>query len=426
MTGLCSLCGHYRDLQESHIIPKFVGKWLKQTSGTGFLVNANRASKRVQDLITLRLLCHDCEKRFSKFETYFANEIFFPFHEKKAKSFEYDGRLELFTISLSWRVLRTQYEAFKLEHSRFSSLVDQAETHWREFLMGSKQTICPYENHLLFLDYLKSGDEIPPRLNWYTLRAVDATIAASEKRILVYVKLPWMIFVSSIYPTTLEGWQGTDIKKSGTLTTRQSNKDGEFGRFLLDRAAIALTISSGPSPEISKNRLLKAIKKDLQKFLESDTLQTMIEEEDLLRKQKMKDMPKSIIALVEEVIIPQADDLSVAKAEHQMNRWNSRKIADALARLSEEEATTLDSIIRSTIVRSQVLQHDTRSNLKTGSIWITFMVNRSSTKKYQHSIIKKEIEMLKKKQSDVKIPLAVFSMNPDDGDGSFESIFLIY
>ena len=426
MTGLCSLCGHDRDLQESHIIPKFIGKWLKQTSGTGFLVNANHASKRVQDLITLRLLCHDCEERFSKFETYFANEIFFPFHKKQAKSFEYDGRLELFAISLSWRALKTQYDTFKLEHPHFSSLVDQAEIHWREFLMGSKQTICPYENHLLFLDYLKSGDGILPQFNWYTLRAVDATIVANEKRILIYVKLPWMIFVSSIYPTTLEGWEGTDIKESGTLTTHQSNKDGEFERFLLDRAAIALTHSSGPSPEISKSRLLKAIKRDAQKFLESDTLQTMIKEKDLLREQKMKDMPASVIALVEKVIIPQVDDLSATKAENQMKRWESRKIADALARLSKKEATTLDNIIQSTIDRSRVLQHDTKSNLKTNSVWITFMVNRRSTKEYQHSIIRKEIEMLEKKQSDVKIPLAVFSMNLDDDSASFESGFLIY
>ena len=426
MTGFCSLCGHDRDLQESHIIPKFVGRWLKKTSASGFLVNANHASKRVQDLITLNLLCHDCEERFSKFETYFANNVFFPFHEKKAKSFEYDGRLELFIISLSWRVLNMHYETFKLKYPHFSSLIDQAEIHWREFLMGSKQTISPYENHLLFLDYLKRGDGIPPRFNWYTLRAVDATIIANKKRISVYVKLPWMIFVSSIYPTTLKDWQGTTIRESGTITTRQSNKDGEFGRFLLDRATIALTSSPGPSPEISKNRLLKAIKKNPQKFFESDTIQTMIEEEDLLRKQKMKDMPKSIIVLIEEVIIPNVDDLSVTKAENQMNRWKSRKIAGMLAGLSKEEATKLDSIILSTINKSQVSQHDTKSNLKTNSIWITFMVNHRTTKECQHSIIRKEMEMLEKKQSDVKIPLAVFSMNLDDDGVSFESGFLIY
>ena len=426
MAGFCSLCGHNRDLQESHIIPKFVGKWLKKTSATGFLVNANHASKRVQDLITLNLLCHDCEERFSKFETYFANNVFFPFHEKKVKSFEYDGRLELFIISLSWRVLNMHYEAFKLEYPHFSSLIDQAEIHWREFLRGSKQTISPYENHLLFLDYLKRGDRIPPRFNWYALRAVDATIIANKKGISVYVKLPWMIFVSSIYPTTLKDWQGTTIRESGTITTRQSNKDGEFGRFLLDRARIALTSSPGPSPEISKARLLKVIKKNPQKFFESDTFQTMIEEEDLLCKQKMKDVPESIIALIEEVIIPSVDDLSVTKAENQMNRWKSRKIAGMLAGLSKEEATKLDNIILSTINKSQVSQQDTKSNLKTNSIWITFMVNHRSTKEYQHSIIRKEIEMLEKKQSDVKMPLAVFSMNLEDDGVSFESGFLVY
>ena len=425
MIGSCSLCGQDRDLQKSHIIPKFVGKWLKKTSATGFLVHADNASKRVQDLITLPLLCHDCEERFSNFETYFANEIFFPYHNNKTKSFEYNEKLELFTISLCWRVLKTQYSVFKSEHPRFCSLVDQAETHWREFLTGSKQTIDPYENHLFFLDNLQGGDGIPPQFNWYALRAVDATIVANEKRILVYVKLPWMIFASSIYPTTLEGWQGTAIKDSGTLITCQSINDDQFGEFLLDRAAIALTSSSGPSPEISKKRLLKSIQKDPQKFLESDTLQTMIEEADLLRKQQMKDMPQSIIALVEEVIIPQIDDPLASKAENSMNRWKSRMITDALARLSKEEAIKLDNMILSTIDRSQLLQRDTQSNLKTNSIWITFIVNHRSTKEYQHLMIRKKIGELKKKQSDVKIPLAVFSMNTYDDGVSFESGFYL-
>ena len=54
------------------------------------------------------------------------------------------------------------------------------------------------------------------------------------------------------------------------------------------------------------------------------------------------------------------------------------------------------------------------------------MVNHRSTKEYQHSIIRKEIEMLEKKQSDVKISLAVFSMNLEDDGVSFESGFLVY
>ena len=35
--GTCALCGQQKDLRKSHIVPRFVGKWLKSTSATGFL-----------------------------------------------------------------------------------------------------------------------------------------------------------------------------------------------------------------------------------------------------------------------------------------------------------------------------------------------------------------------------------------------------
>src|SRR5437870_2519070 len=198
MQTACSLCGKGKELRASHIIPKFVGKWLKKTSGTGFMVSATQASKRVQDLTILHLLCSECEQRFSKLETYFANEIFFPFHEKKARSFAYDRRLEAFVISLCWRAIKIRYQEFKDDQPQLSSYVDLAELDWRKFLLCERPGVTPYENHLIFFDYAEKGDGLPPRFNWYTLRAVDATLAANSKRAFSYVKLPWMIFVTSI------------------------------------------------------------------------------------------------------------------------------------------------------------------------------------------------------------------------------------
>lgn len=36
-TGICALCGKNAELRESHLIPKFVGEWIKRTSATGYL-----------------------------------------------------------------------------------------------------------------------------------------------------------------------------------------------------------------------------------------------------------------------------------------------------------------------------------------------------------------------------------------------------
>ena len=418
----CALCLEKSTLKESHIIPKFVGKWLKET-GTDYLVSAEDGSKRVQDITKLHLLCNNCEEKFSKLEKYFADKIFFPFHKDENRTFDYNENLQSFIISLSWRGLKITADDFKSENPHLSSFIDRAELDWRKFLNGSKEAIRSYENHFIFLDYVdyEKSEGISPRFNWYALHSTDFTIVTNDKRIFVYIKLPWMIFVTSIKPTTLEGWNGTLIKENGKITNGQSINDGVFGQFLLDRSSLALNSSSGPSAEVSEKRLIGVIKKDTQKFLESNTLRTMIEEKDLNRKKKMENMPEAVIALVEEVIRPAVDQPNLTKAENQFNRWSTRQIADKIADLSNDEANRLNAIIIMTIKKASLLQKDTQFTFTTNSLLITFMVTPNATKKYQQEKIVKEIERLRQQTND-KLPLAVFSFNPE---GDFESGFLI-
>lgn len=422
---VCALCLQESELRESHIIPKFVGKWIKET-GTGYLVSAEDGSKRVQDITKLHLLCNDCEEKFSKLEKYFADKIFFPFHKDKIRTFDYNENLQSFIISLSWRTLKIIAQDFKEENpnSHLNSFVGEAENHWREFLNGERESISQYENHLVFLDYVDGNKsaEMHPKFHWYTLHSVDCTIITDDKRVFVYVKLPWMIFVTTIYPTALEGWNGTIIKENGKITCEQSVNDGGFGRFLLDRASLALNSSSGPTPEVAQRRLIGVIKTDPEKFLESNTLRSMIEEKDLRRKKKMENMPESVIALVEEIIRPAIDNPRLTNAENQLNRWRTRHIADKIADLSKEEADKLDIIIRVTIKKAKILQKDEEFTFTTDSLWITFMVTRNATKEYQQKKIVKEIGRLRQQTND-KIPIAVFSFNPPEG--GFESGFLI-
>jgi len=77
--GKCALCNKESDLRVSHIIPRFVSVWLKQTSATGFLRGTKNPEKRMQDLPKLPFLCGDCKQNFSKLENYFAKNIFFQF-----------------------------------------------------------------------------------------------------------------------------------------------------------------------------------------------------------------------------------------------------------------------------------------------------------------------------------------------------------
>lgn len=60
-----------------------MGKWLKESSATGFMRELRAPNERIQDVWKTQLLCRDCEQLLSGFETYFAKEIFYPYLEGK-------------------------------------------------------------------------------------------------------------------------------------------------------------------------------------------------------------------------------------------------------------------------------------------------------------------------------------------------------
>jgi len=101
----CYLCNTNYCKQNSHIIPKFIYKWLKDTSATGYIRKGENVNIRVQDGLKIKLLCNECEKSFNKFETIFANKIFYPFHNSKNVKVNYKDWLFKFSVSVSWRVL---------------------------------------------------------------------------------------------------------------------------------------------------------------------------------------------------------------------------------------------------------------------------------------------------------------------------------
>lgn len=81
MKGLCALCGEEKELQESHIIPSLVFKWMKESSVTGHFRYGEAINKRVQDGAKCHLLCWDCEQLFGNWENTFAKEVFVPLHQ---------------------------------------------------------------------------------------------------------------------------------------------------------------------------------------------------------------------------------------------------------------------------------------------------------------------------------------------------------
>lgn len=275
----CALCGRHARLFKSHVIPKFVVDWLKRTSTTGYIRQVIKPNLRKQDIDKLKLLCADCESRFSKWEKRFAEDIFIPFQEKYQQSFEYEEWLLLFVVSLAWRTVVKEIETFREHNPKLAPFMDNALNCWRKFLLNEDADPGPYDHHIFFLDFIANAYdiELPDKIHWYLLRGIDSTIVFSSKDVFAYTKLPGVIFWSGIQPSKPEGWEKTLISRSGIIETPQGVAQPGFGDFLLDRAKITLRLMSNMS-ERQRERIGWSALKDPERAIASRSFEVYLAE----------------------------------------------------------------------------------------------------------------------------------------------------
>lgn len=154
----CALCRDKKEIKLSHIVPKLVGRNLKKTS-IGAIRSTENPNKVIQDIEKHYLLCGDCEEKFSLNETWFANNIFYPYLKGKKDEFDYDERLHYFLISLSWRSLYLDImdlvQNGDVQLDTINHLI-KSESIMRNYLLGKRSDVDYIENHIFFFDTIKS------------------------------------------------------------------------------------------------------------------------------------------------------------------------------------------------------------------------------------------------------------------------------
>lgn len=245
--GKCALCENSSELQESHIIPKFANKWIKNTSATGRLRFVTNPNVAVQDGSKRHLLCQKCEQVFRTFETPFANELFYPYVNSELdefgvakgviKHFDYSDWLLKCVISIHWRNLVTiNHDEVKLgPETRL--IVDETILVWRKYLLGEINNTGRNETYLIFLQNLIGGvGTLPPTLNshvnWYLLRSVDSTITTNKKGIGVYAKLGPIASFTTFKPEKLRGMSDCKIHMNGRIKTAQNLSNSRLNQFI--------------------------------------------------------------------------------------------------------------------------------------------------------------------------------------------------
>jgi hypothetical protein len=225
IVGKCQLCTEEKELQDSHILPSFVYKWLKETSATGFLRFGQAPNKRAQDGYKARWLCRECEQRFSAWETQFATHIFHPVNEEGSLKVRYGDWLLKFCASVSWRTLLMMREKEYLQD--FSEAqhraVDVALETWSAFLFGKLATPGCFEQHLIVFDAIDEEgttlQNIPPNFNRYILRTVDLDAVRSSSIAFVLSKMGKFIILGFIDVPHPREWVGPRSMRTAERST---------------------------------------------------------------------------------------------------------------------------------------------------------------------------------------------------------------
>ncbi len=222
MISKCKLCQRACDVQNSHIIPKFVGKWLKETSATGYFMtfDVDGQAKRSQDIEKKPLLCKKCESILNDFETYFANNIFYPFKKGMLKSIPINEKISKFAVSVSLRVLWVLREnqdslAFKWEKELL-----QLEKEWREYIIDFPGFVKGNNSHHIMLsskESLATGLSENPNLILNLMRVSTFYIYEKFKKAYLFSNMAGVQIISMINLPALPLSQGTQVYPEQTF-----------------------------------------------------------------------------------------------------------------------------------------------------------------------------------------------------------------
>jgi len=284
---VCALCGKQAQLELSHIIPKFVFDYIKKTSATGrFRMPLDNPNIPKQDGEKKKLLCGDCEDKFSEQERLFATNLFHQFQRDDTQEFEYDKWLSYFITSVNWRNLHEDIEWFQRDRTISDEklkILITSEQVMKEYLLGTRDNLGEIENHIFFFDRIKETDNkeiIQNGPHVFFRRSVFGYtyITHDPFGIYVYSNLAGILICTIIKATDADNWVNTkvdinhgEIQMPQNITSPLMNEIFEY----------MLECRQSKMSDGQKEKLIEKIKSNPEKLLNSKFIEFWKYDKDL-------------------------------------------------------------------------------------------------------------------------------------------------
>jgi hypothetical protein len=285
----CRLCDKEELLKESHIIPKFVFRWLKETGGK-YIRKADNPNKRVEDGVKLQLFCNNCEQLFSKVEDKFARDIFYPYSNSNIYKFQYDEDLLKFSVSVLFRILLVNIDRYQLCDYPHVNELKQAQNEWKDFLLSNTNLEQFNKIHIFFTTNKLNNNTLPVEnfLNYYS-RAVDGTIVFNNKTCFIYAKLARIIIVGEIKQFNNTNMFNTLINKNGgEISTNTMQINVQFKEYIISRVG-EINLNLNKVSDKQKNIAISNTKIHINNPLYSDISKVIAFESNAVIDKNLKD-----------------------------------------------------------------------------------------------------------------------------------------
>lgn len=262
----CALCQkEVSELCDSHIIPKLVYKRIRTRKNSRFRDLSN-IKKPLQDGEKHKMLCEECEEKFSAWENKFAELFLDPFLKQHTLP-KIDcnmGWLNEYCLSVAWRILHD--DLYRMD-SYFGESLRTIFEEFAEALRRHLLTPLSIQNfHSQFRNYIfKLSDIISPGYSYSIIEGAlfgYSLFNATTQTFLVYSVYAGLVFVTTYTPNS-NNYVAIGMPKFSwifVLPKRQQIKKILQVEISQQTKEIATQYENGMTPEL-REKIVKFYKK---------------------------------------------------------------------------------------------------------------------------------------------------------------------